>query len=151
MDIFNKYMIIYIILLYNSYPLDFPFSQIILHSKYILQKKTLEFLVHVLVKPPPTAETLTSSKTTTKADISPVPSSLNNKKEENEDDDRKEKISFADLANQLKNIREELYKKVNGLMITMPENLRNDEIDISIEEDFEKIKKIETQLLENDK
>lgn len=105
----------------------------------------------MLVKPPSTAETLTSSKTTTKADISPSPSSLNNKKEENEDDDRKEKISFADLANQLKNIREELYKKVNGLMITMPENLRNDEIDISIEEDFEKIKKIETQLLENDK
>lgn len=105
----------------------------------------------MLVKPPSTAETLTSSKTTTKADIPPVPSSLNNKKEENEDDDRKEKISFADLANQLKNIREELYKKVNGLMITMPENLRNDEIDISIEEDFEKIKKIETQLLENDK
>lgn len=119
-----------------------------LHSKYILQKKTLEFLVHVLVKPTAPVEGTTSATTASTVDIPPPPSSSFNNKNE---DDTKKKISCTDLANQLKNIREELYKKVNGLMITMPENLRNDEIDVSIEEDFEKIRKIEIQLLENNK
>lgn len=147
-----------------------------LHAKYILQKKTLDFLVHVLVKPNSSSSSSTSSNNNNTTETShqhppppsppPTPSTTttattaisNNKNnnselklpksEEIEIDEKKNKISYKELANQLRTIREELYKKVNGVLIKLPANLRNDEVDVSIDEDFEKIRLIENRLLE---